>query len=138
MSIASLRINKQKMGVAGSTEESPYYERLVKLIPGEIISIYVTGQGVIPKNNNTALWAWSAACLVMLVVLRAYGTRGDTGGASSTPPQWSAVFISAVSFIIWLYTLGGVFASLAFYQAWVGSLLVITWTFIIPFVYKGD
>ncbi|GAA3972387.1 hypothetical protein [Mucilaginibacter dorajii] len=135
MNIASLRIDKKKMGLAGSIQETPYYERLVKLIPGEIISIYVTGQGIIPKGNNTALWVWSAVCLVLLVVLRAFGTRSDT---SVSTAQWPAVLISAVSFIIWLYTLGGVFATLSFYQSYIGSLLVITWTFIIPFVYKGD
>lgn len=59
-------------------------------------------------------------------------------GSSLTTAQWPAVIISAVSFLIWLYALGGVFATLPFYKAYIGSLAIVAWTFIVPRIYKGS
>lgn len=139
MQKAPLRIyhKEEFIGFDGSNQiqESPYFERLVKLIPGEIISIYIFGVGVIPAAEKTALWVWPAVCLIFLFWLRAEATKT---GSSLTTAQWPAVIISAVSFLIWLYALGGVFATLPFYKAYIGSLAIVAWTFIVPRIYKGS
>nr|WP_294991533.1 hypothetical protein [uncultured Sediminibacterium sp.] len=74
MQKAPLRIyhKEEFIGYDGSNQiqESPYFERLVKLIPGEIISIYIFGVGVIPAAEKTALWVWPAVCLIFLFWLR--------------------------------------------------------------------
>lgn len=134
-----LRIRKTKkvQGINGATtiEGSPYFERLLKLIPTEIISIYIFGVGLIPETEKTVLWIWPALCLVMLIVVRLFATRENPSPQSS---QSLAVLIASISFLIWLYTLGGIFTTLAFYKSYIGSLAVLVWTFFVPYVYKGD
>jgi hypothetical protein len=139
MSQAPLRIVKTQTirNFNGTTQiqGSPYFERLVKLIPSEIVSIYIFGVGLIPADEKIGRWVWPFVCLVMLIVVRASATKS---GKSLSSAQWPAVFISVVSYFIWLYTLGGIFATLPFYKAYLGSLAVLVWTFFVPYIYKGS
>lgn len=116
-------------------KESPYYDRLIKLIPAEIVALYVAGANVIPQDQKTASWVWAAILLILLLFVRAKGTTSD-----ETPNvQWASVIIAAISFIIWVYIFGGKFITdLPFYQAYIGSLTVLLWTFAVPYFYKGD
>ena len=47
------------------------------------------------------------------------------------------VAISSVAFVIWVYSLGGPFAVFNLYVPYIGSLLVLAWTFFVPTFYKG-
>jgi hypothetical protein len=49
-----------------------------------------------------------------------------------------AVAIAAVSYVIWVYTLGDVFVYWGIWQARLSSLLMVAWTFVVPIFYKGD
>ena len=51
---------------------------------------------------------------------------------------WRAVGISAFSFVLWVYTMLGPLQSFGFGAPYVGSLMVLVWTFIIPYVYRGQ
>jgi hypothetical protein len=119
-----------------------YMERLIKLIPGEVVGLYLVGAGVIPSGNRIALALWSVVGLVLVVVVRAYATADPPHHQG---PQWVAVAVSTVSFVIWVYTMGGPFVGDGtaaggpnLWISWVGSLSVLVWTFIVPFFYKGD
>jgi hypothetical protein len=68
------------------------------------------------------------------VVVKAYGTADPQ---ASEAPDWRHVGISSVSFLIWVYTIGGPFAAYNLAVPWIGSLLVLGWTFFIPRVYRG-
>ena len=46
--------------------------------------------------------------------------------------------ISAFSFVLWVYTMLGPLQSFGFGAPYVGSLMVLVWTFIIPYVYRGQ
>ncbi len=111
-----------------------YLERLIKMIPGEVVGLYLIGSGLIPVGERFGLLAWSIICLIGVVVIRVYGT---TDAEKNLPPQWGAVLISSVAFVIWLYSLGGVFKLYGLHVAYVGSLLVLAWTFFVPIFYKG-
>lgn len=111
-----------------------YLERLIKMIPGEVVGLYLIGSGLIPEGERFGLLAWSIICLIGVVMVRAYGT---TDAEKNLPPQWGAVLISSVAFVIWLYSLGGVFKLYGLHVAYVGSLLVLAWTFFVPIFYKG-
>ena len=77
---------------------------------------------------------WAVVCLVGVVVVRAYG-MGDA--REGVPPDWKHVLVSTVAFAIWVYTLGGPFELWGIAVPYIGSLLVLGWTFFAPFVYKG-
>ncbi|MBN1991374.1 MAG: hypothetical protein JW953_01625 [Anaerolineae bacterium] len=111
-----------------------YLDRLLKMIPAEVVSLYIVGMGLIPAEQVTVLTVWFVVCLVGLFVIRIYGTADP---AESLPPDWTHIIISAVAFLIWVYSIGGPFAAWGFYVPWLGSLLVLAWTFFVPIFYKG-
>ena len=111
-----------------------YLDRLMKLIPAEVVGLYLIGAGFIPEGQSVALVVWACVGLAGVVVVRAYGTAD---AASALPTDWVHVAISCVAYAIWVYTLGGPFAAYHLYLPWVGSVMVLVWTFFSPYVYKG-
>jgi multidrug transporter EmrE-like cation transporter len=108
-----------------------YIERLLKLIPTEVVSIYPVGRALL-GNKQDGIWA--IICLVVCIVFRCRLTRGSDG-----EPQWDAVGISAVSFIIWVYVLGSHLPGLplsADYRVW-PALAMIVWTTMTPTLFMA-
>ena len=100
----------------------------------EVIAIYLFGIGAIPDGRVGATAAWAATCLVLVVIARGFTTRD---AAQRLPPQWPAVIISALSFVIWIFTMPGLLQGFGLAPPFVGSLIIAVWTFLIPYVYKG-
>ncbi len=124
--IGSLRINKAR---AAGQPTDEYLARLVKLVPSEVLAIYAAGT----ELAKTWLGVWAFVCLVLVAVVRAFAS--SQGGK---PIQWKAVAVSLVSFIIWIYATGGQFFSWSLLIPGVASIAVIVWTFLVPYIYKGD
>ncbi|MEA3194859.1 MAG: hypothetical protein QOD26_3192 [Betaproteobacteria bacterium] len=120
---------------SAATPLQSYMDRLIKLIPAEIVSLYLVGIGIIPKEEGTSLIVWGLVCLVLVVIVRAYATSDS---AAQLKPQWGAIAVSSVSFVIWIYNMPGPFQVLGWAVPYIGALLVLVWTFIIPFFYKGS
>ena len=158
-----------------------YMDRLVKLIPAEAITAYpflhsravdvalsvADDKAALASNASAAVAstagqfgsaAWLPAgvawlLLLVVILLRWQATRGP-GGA----PQWGAVAISAVAFLLWVPVLDGVGSSPAavgsfgiFHalvdtwkvidwapqvQRFVPELLLVLWTILIPAFYR--
>jgi hypothetical protein len=110
-----------------------YLERLLKLIPTEVVSIYPVGRSLIGDDAQQGLWA--VVCLGVCVLFRSRMTRGPNGR-----PQWTAVGIAAVSFVIWVYVLGAHVLGLSLpteYKVW-PALTLLAWTTVIPVFYTGS
>ncbi len=126
---------------ADKTEEfKDYLGRLVKLIPAEVISLYLVGKGIIATGQGqpTPLpyWiGWTIFCLVAVLVVRLYGTAEPR---ENQPPQMVAVAIACISYLVWIYSMGDVFALLNWHDPKLGSLAVLAWSFAVPYFYKGD
>jgi len=105
----------------------PWLARLVKLVPAEIVAVYLAGR---PLAQARYAGTWPVACLVLVVVVRAWGTRDRRG------PQWVSVAISAVSFVLWVYAMGGRFLT---YNVDVNlaALAVLVWTTLVPVFWRG-
>ncbi len=136
---APFRIKRPDTGVAavalGREDNFKFYlDRLLKMIPAEVIGLYLVGSGLIPRDQPIVLTIWAFVCLAGVVAIRVYGT---TDTARGLPPDWAHVAISTVAFVIWIYTLGGPFAAINWYVPYLGSLLVLAWTFFVPIFYKG-
>jgi hypothetical protein len=115
-------------------EVKDYLDRLMKVIPAEVVGLYLVGSGFIPRGQAAGLIAWFGFCLVAVIVVR---TFGNADPARNEAPQSVPIAISVVAFVIWAYTLGGPFGAMHLAVPWVGSLLVLAWSFVIPFFYKG-
>jgi hypothetical protein len=114
-----------------------YLDRLIKMIPAEVIGLYLVGKGVIPVNQTIPLLIWVLVCLIAVITVRIYGTY-DPNAVHRI--DWLHVVISAVAFVIWVYTIGGLggpFADFSQNYPYVSSLLVLVWTFFVPLFYHG-
>jgi hypothetical protein len=109
-----------------TTEE--YLGRLLKLIPSEIIAVYMAIQGFIPKES--AKWGLSIVSLVLLIITPFYLKY------TQKVEKNAQVFVSTASFLIWVYAIGGPFVYWNIYQAWIGSALLLIWTTFIPQFFK--
>lgn len=112
---------------------TPYLAKLVMLIPGEVIGLFVFGKKQIVDAELLSWWA--VVCFLALLVIRWKATSEGTKG-----PQKGAIFISAVSFVLWLYLMGAhlPYATLAPRFDVVPTLAVALWTTLMPSIYKGD
>jgi hypothetical protein len=136
---APFRIRRPDIGVTKAAREAGegfkfYLDRLLKMIPAEVVSLYLVGSGFIPKDKPLVLTIWALVCLIGVVLIRTYGT---TDPANNKPPDWIHVAISTTAFVIWVYTLGGPFTAINLYVPYLGSLMVLAWTFFVPMFYKG-
>jgi len=112
---------------------SAYIERVVKLVPAEFVALYLAVE-VILGNSLIASTVWAITCLVLVVVVRAAATSDP---AAQLGPQWIAVAIAAVAFVIWVYAMRGPFAANLGVVPGLGSLALVLWTFLVPVLYRG-
>jgi len=137
--VAPFRIRRPDRGVKAAAQPTGddfklYLDRLLKMIPAEVVSLYVVGIGFIPVEKPIVLVIWALLSLVGVVLIRAYGTKDPE---ATKVIDWTHVAISSVAFVIWVYSLGGPFEVYGLYIPYIGSLLVLAWTFFVPIFYKG-
>jgi hypothetical protein len=130
----------RKVADGSSEGVKDYLERLIKLIPGEVISLYLVGKGVISSGNDAqtpmSYWIlWTVFSLVAVFLVRMLGTADPKEGQSA---QFPAVVISCVSFLVWVYSMGDLFKLLNVYEPKLASLMVLCWSFVVPYFYRGD
>jgi hypothetical protein len=129
----SLRIRRASADAAPSAPNggNDYLARLVKLVPGEVLALYLTFKGVV----SPYLGIWALVCFVLVIIVRLVATR--EGGK---PPQVAAAIIAAVSFVFWIYGTGGYFLNfqLPTNSSGIVSAAIGVWTFVVPLFYKGD
>jgi hypothetical protein len=116
------------------SQPNDYKDRLVKLIPSEIITAYITLQGlIISQQENQSIFLWIVfSCLVILTPIYLYNV--------SNVKKWGQISFTTVAFIIWVLAIGGLKIMLPNYailNEFLGSLLLIIYTLLIPLVYKG-
>jgi hypothetical protein len=133
----------QRAALPATQSPDTYAARLLKLVPVEVIVLYLAGRGVILADEapiagmvqGTALLLWAILGLLGVIALRWWGTADRAGGES---PQKVGVGIAAISYLVWLYSLGDVFADRGIHDARLAALVVIGWTFAAPLLYLGS
>jgi hypothetical protein len=131
---APLRIHRQPSGGVVQTSSARdsgdvYMERLVKLVPSEVIGIFLAGKGYADAWIGT----WAAICMVLVLISRIWGTY-----EKGKPIQWIGVAVSFVSFAIWIYAIGAHILNFVLPDNGIAYIAVLVWTFIVPYFYKGD
>jgi hypothetical protein len=125
-----------------------YVGRLVLLIPGEIIALYQAGRAAIihqfaspPSDWSPSIvsegvaWiGWTLFCLGALIVVRRWATSDPRAGVA---PDWRAVTLCAVSYLVCVYSLGDIFDRvLSVWDPLLAALLALAWTFLAPWIYS--
>jgi hypothetical protein len=109
-------------------QNQEYLGRLLKLIPSEIIAAYVAIQGFIPEDN--AKWGLSIVSLVLLIITPFYLRTVQKVGKKSQ------IFVSTLSLVVWVYSMGGPFVHWNIHQPWISSAVLLLWTTFIPQFFK--
>jgi hypothetical protein len=137
-----LTINVRKKGekalrAPAAEPYDTYLAKLLKMIPAEIISLYLAGLALIPVSlpdtQKIAPMAWVGLCFLFVILARYVMTKDK-----DTSPDWKIVGLSAISFLIWTYSMGGPWATTSVYISWLGGLAVLAWTFFVPYCFKDE
>lgn len=136
MSTAPFRIRKpeptgMRQVAAGATGDNlkSWMGRLITLVPSEVVAVYLAGRGY----ATTWLGIWGLICLFLVFAVRIWGTREPGKG-----PQWITVLVSVVSYVIWVYAIGGRILDFTLPDPGMASAAVLVWTVVVPIFYKGD
>lgn len=138
-------------GAGGTPDAQAYMDRLIKLVPAEIIGIYLTVRGFwlagpTPASATTGVpstagagpaflnW-WPLVCVFLLVLTRTWGTRNSSGSWRTIQPI--PVILATVSFLVWVYAIGDAMFGLKPDPRLV-STAVVLWVFLVPVFYKGS
>jgi hypothetical protein len=103
-----------------------WYERLLKFIPAESVALYLALEGIVrtPDLSPQAQQVWLAIVLALAVVF----TWLYLGRTSEIPPSTTQLVVSSGALVVYVFAVGGVFATLGFWQPWQGTLLLIAAT----------
>lgn len=105
-------------------EAQNYRDRLLKLIPSEIVAAYMVLSGIIPQES--AKWGTLVVSIILLAFVPLYLRR------IQNVQRISQLIVTTTSFLVWLYSLGGPFKPWGLYQPWIGSVILILWTLTMP------
>jgi hypothetical protein len=108
-----------------------YVDRLLKYIPAESVALYLTLQGIIlsgtAEASNLNAWLWFILG-VGLIGTAVYQWRVLKIG------KVVQLALSTAAFGVWVFALGGAFASLPWYEPFIGSLALVIFTFFAPLI----
>jgi hypothetical protein len=114
----------------GSATPAPddYSSRLVKYIPAEVITLYVTLNTIIlGTGDDHQLLLWSVALFGMIAtpiyLYRIGGVR-----------DLRQLGVSTGAYVVWVFALGGPFTTTNWYDPLYGAILLPTYTFVIPLI----
>ncbi|MCU0461057.1 MAG: hypothetical protein MUF36_03430 [Bacteroidales bacterium] len=119
----------------------PYSDKLVKLIPTEIIGAYMVLSNILGSaagniqtsvkpfpvtDNDLKPILLQVVFFVLLILTPVYLKK------ISKVNNVTQLIVTTVSFIIWVYTLGGPFIVWGIYYSLIGSVVLVLWSVIIP------
>jgi hypothetical protein len=124
----------EKLPVKPVEKADSYTDRLLKYIPAEVIALYVTFDSIIRANatqassNNMIYWIIFFFCFfgTILFLRRMNNVKSVL-----------QIIISLGALTVWVFTLGGPFKDLSWYEELYGALLLPAYTFLIPLITPG-
>ena len=132
-------------GKPGDAELADYMDRLVRLIPAEVLGVYLIVRGFwggtaeLPADSTVSsgfLEWWPVFCVFLVILSRLWGTRDASRKFSSA--QLPGTGIAVISFIIWVYAMGHTILGWMLPDPRFASTAVILWVFVVPYFYVGS
>jgi hypothetical protein len=113
-------------------QENSFLQVLLKLIPSEVIAVFVFIQGVMPGR----FWPHVIMTLVLIGLTPFYLSMA--GGVKSK----AQLVLSTLSLVVWIYAMGTGplrFVRPPYYEPWHGAVLLAVWTLVPPMLLtKGE
>ena len=105
--------------------EQNYAEKLLRLIPSEIVATYLVIIGIIPASISK--WGFLILSIIIIAIIPFYLWR------IQNVRNKLQILTTAIAFIAWIYSLnGGPFYAFGLYKPWLASIILILWTLITP------
>jgi hypothetical protein len=101
-------------------KENSFVQVLLKLIPSEVIAVFIFVQGVMPR----LLVALLLVAITPLYLSRAMGVRSRV-----------QLVVSTISLVVWIYAMGAGplrFVRAPWYEPWHGAVALAVWTLVPP------
>ena len=98
---------------------------LVKLIPAEIVAMYIILQTMVPATLVGYLFI-SVPLFILLPFYLIYAMKIK---------RVDQIALMTVAFVIWIFALGGPFIFFAWYEPWMASVLLAMFTLVPPMIY---
>jgi hypothetical protein len=120
------------------TKYDNYYSQMLKLVPADITAVYLCLQSLILQgvsNENARLYFSCGICILLLIVLPFYL---KIKGKVTVNRQ---IIITEIALIIWMIAIGSPLDSIkfdGFTAKFIGSLLLVLFTFIAPLIYTNE
>lgn len=107
-------------------EASQYADKLVKLIPTEIIGAYLAIDGMTATIHDERKAVLSITIIGLLIIIPFY--------------LWFMfkirnklqIIITMISFVVWVFSMGGPFLAYEWYLHVYGSVTLVLWTLVVP------
>lgn len=108
-----------------------YFEKLVRYIPADILAAYVAITGITASVSPPQWLGWAVfgVLLALTPLYVCYVKTVPKGFVSSKTFHWVT---ACLAFSAWVFAMGGPFATFTWYQPYLGSVVLILTTLIIP------
>lgn len=105
-----------------SAEKEDYAGRLLKYIPAEVVGFYVAAAALFAPATRNQLWVIFALGFVLVPIYFYFVAARD----KNKKPLWPQIILATVAYPVWVFALGGPFAT---YKDWysgpIASLVLI-------------
>lgn len=117
-------------------QDQIYLDKLLKLIPSEIIAAYlfiqnlIANQPVVIGNTDYQIIVLWLVVVVFIIVTPVYLVNVQH------VYKMNQIVISSIAFLIWTYSLGGPFRLEGWHNPQIAAILLVIWTLIAPIFIK--
>ena len=118
------------------SDDNPYQDKLLKLIPTEIVGAYMFLSGVVSGSPDQAAATASTLDdrLIMFVFFALLVFTPLYLWRVSNVTNIAQLIVTTISYVVWVYTLGGPFSVWGIYNPLVGSVVLVMWTLAMPLI----
>ena len=124
------QLGSESRSPAGTVTRDGYFDRLFKYIPAELVAGYIFVLGIVKQLTDTGeirIFQWSLF-IVFCILTPLYLWRVQK------VQKIQQHIISLLSFVVWVFALGGPFALSGWYNPVYGAILLPVFTLIVAII----
>jgi len=139
---ASDVIGKGKKGVGDptppplpeGTKPDDYQTQLLKLIPAESVTLFITINGIVQYAGPAAIPPWAFWAITVVMVIGTYLLVMRNAQVDDLARPDLQIILSTVSFVVWVFAVGGPFnyGDQHWYNNVWGEIVLSIYTFFVP------
>lgn len=121
-------------------DQNPYQDKLLKLIPTEIVGAYMFLSGVVSGGPESAAATASTLDdnLIFVVFFALLAFTPLYLWRVSNVHNVVQIIVTTMSYVVWVYTLGGPFSIWGIYSPAAGSVVLVLWTLAMPLLVPSN